>query len=166
MGKLDDITDAFTTTTTSARHAGLTFKALKETIDALGPPPKEPEHWLRIGDHAFPIKEFKLDLQPKLAIDEAHGPDRSILTVWQHEQLKATLEIKPSMCSWISMDGRPFDGSTGQFVPFTIKEVRNMRKHMRTKKGKETLKTIRQTPALCQQDPRKLRRLARRNNTD
>lgn len=166
MGNTDDYAKALTTTTTSARHTGLTFAALKKTIDALGPPPEKPKHYMRLGDVIVPIQEFEIqNVKPTLGIDEAHGPDRSMLTIWQREQLKATLELKPAWCGFgVAMDGHILSpgGDSGKFIPFTLQEVRRMRKHMRTKSGKETLKTIRQTPALCQQDPRKLRRLARR----
>lgn len=165
MHELDAALNATTTNVSSPRKHGLTMATLQAAVEALGPPPEEPKHYIRIGDKTYPIKDFSLQLDPKstfIGMDMAKSPDHSVLTVWQREELKASLTLKPGWCGWgVWPDGDTTMG-TGKFIPYTIHELRQLRKRMRTKKDKETLKSIARNPALCQQDRRKLKRLARR----
>jgi hypothetical protein len=156
---MDEINDIYTTTTSASTGA----LSLDDITKAIADLPK-PQTYMRLNGKEYPIKDFSLSLAPpELHIDEATGPDHTILTTWQQGILRDSFKALPSRCSWgVLMSGCMADGSPGRFIPYTIYELRNMRKCMRDSKGKRLLKEIARNPALCQQDPRKLRRIARR----
>lgn len=162
MDGLDHILSS-TTTNSATNSEALSMEAIQTAIEQAGPFPDRVTY-IELNGERYPVKDFSLDLSPReLHIDEATGPDHTILTTWQHKQLIQSFEVKPTyMCNWgVLMDGTSVDGSPGKFIPYTLIELRALRKRMRDNKGKQLLKEIAQIPALCQQDPRKLKRLAR-----
>ena len=140
-------------TTSLAHEQGLTLANLEAAIQQVSPFP-ERATYMEVNGKRYPVKDFSLQFKPELPkIYEDMEPTpivSNILIRYMHGAFKCKLEP-----GWAGL-------AMGTAEPFTIKEMRTLRKHMRTKKDKETLKAIAQNPSLCQQDPRKLRHIARR----
>lgn len=149
---------AAVTTTATTNAEPLTLESLERTVQHFTGPFPEPVTLLEINGQRYPVKDFSLDLGPKeIGIDMASGPDVTMLNIWQRNQLMDSIEIKPYLCNW----ARVFEPVDAKLIPFTRLELRQMRKRIRDKAGKQLLKRLARNPLLAEQDPRKLRRLAR-----